>query len=172
MSLRSTKLFKTARQLTRELQLLNQLIIFIKWDIHILRVLIIFIQWWRYTGGLSHLTEQVFPSPPNQFIVLFSRDSLVLWCMLFQLQVNLDEFVYKRFYLSLMLLEMISRKTVWEVAARFSVSRGFLQNLLMLTLSFTSSLIRFTEVSWYFNESINFETKFGNKWKNYFFQTR
>ncbi|XP_071487488.1 helicase POLQ-like [Diadema antillarum] len=51
----------------------------------------------------------------------------------------------QRFYLNLMLWQMLSRKSVWEVAARFEVPRGFVQSLFSSAASFAFSVQRFCE---------------------------
>jgi len=56
-----------------------------------------------------------------------------------------DEYVYKRFYLTLMLYGLIRKKSIWEISTAFNTTRGFLQGLLSSTISFASSLVHFTQ---------------------------
>ncbi|XP_030839927.1 helicase POLQ-like [Strongylocentrotus purpuratus] len=48
-----------------------------------------------------------------------------------------------RFYLTLMLWEMMKRKSIWEVAARFDTPRGFVQTVFTSAASFAFSVQRF-----------------------------
>ncbi|KAJ8025431.1 Helicase POLQ-like [Holothuria leucospilota] len=50
-----------------------------------------------------------------------------------------------RFYLALMLWNILNRKSIWQVAERFEVSRGFVQSLFTSAASFASSIQRFCE---------------------------
>ncbi|VDN21750.1 unnamed protein product [Gongylonema pulchrum] len=52
-----------------------------------------------------------------------------------------------RLYISLMLHRLWKQETLYDVAERFHVSRGWLQNALQATYSQASSIIRFAEVS-------------------------
>lgn len=58
-----------------------------------------------------------------------------------------EEATVKRFYLSLILYKLLKEHTVWEVAAVFKVTRGFVQNLLTSASSFASCMVHFTGVS-------------------------
>jgi len=58
---------------------------------------------------------------------------------------NFDEFIYKRFYLTLIVQEILISKSLMNVANLFNETRGFLQNLLSSTLAFMSLMIHFTE---------------------------
>ncbi|VDN21884.1 unnamed protein product [Gongylonema pulchrum] len=51
-----------------------------------------------------------------------------------------------RLYISLMLHRLWKQETLYDVAERFHVSRGWLQNALQATYSQASSIIRFAEV--------------------------
>ena len=53
----------------------------------------------------------------------------------------------RRFYLTLMLWAILNRTGIWDVAAKFEVPRGFVQNLFSSAASFGSSVQRFCEVS-------------------------
>ena len=55
--------------------------------------------------------------------------------------------VVQRFYLTLMLHELWKQYTVWDVAERFEVPRGFIQNLLSSAAGFASCVLRFCQVS-------------------------
>ncbi|KAL3864360.1 hypothetical protein ACJMK2_006050 [Sinanodonta woodiana] len=57
----------------------------------------------------------------------------------------LDEFVVNRFYLTLMLYDLWRQKSVWEVADKFQMPRGFIQNLLTGTASFAACVLHFCE---------------------------
>nr|XP_054763892.1 helicase POLQ-like [Lytechinus pictus] len=50
-----------------------------------------------------------------------------------------------RFYLTLMLWEMMKRKSIWEVAACFDTPRGFVQSVFTSAASFAFSVQRFCE---------------------------
>ncbi|XP_041473408.1 helicase POLQ-like [Lytechinus variegatus] len=50
-----------------------------------------------------------------------------------------------RFYLTLMLWEMMKRKSIWEVAACFDTPRGFVQTVFTSAASFAFSVQRFCE---------------------------
>eukprot|EP00117_Sycon_ciliatum_P018140 scpid23865/ scgid16868/ Helicase POLQ-like; Mus308-like helicase; POLQ-like helicase len=56
-----------------------------------------------------------------------------------------QEMVYRRFYLTLLLHHLLKERSVWDVAAMFSCSRGFVQNLMSSAASFASCLLHFTE---------------------------
>lgn len=56
-----------------------------------------------------------------------------------------DEFVVKRFYLTLMLYDLWRQKSLWEVAEKFDQPRGFIQNLLSGTASFGSCVYHFCQ---------------------------
>ena len=51
-----------------------------------------------------------------------------------------------RFYVTLMLYELLKGKSVWDVAAHFLQPRGFLQSLLTTTAAFASCVLRFSQV--------------------------
>ncbi|KAK3590231.1 hypothetical protein CHS0354_041297 [Potamilus streckersoni] len=57
----------------------------------------------------------------------------------------LDEFVVNRFYLTLMLYDLWRQRSVWEVAEKFQIPRGFIQNLLTGTASFATCVLHFCE---------------------------
>ena len=59
---------------------------------------------------------------------------------------KVNEFVIKRFYLTLMLYELWKQKTIWEVAEKFQQPRGFIQNLLSSAASFASCVAHFCQV--------------------------
>lgn len=50
----------------------------------------------------------------------------------------------KRFYLTLILHKLMKEHTIWETAAVFNVTRGFVQNLLTSASSFASCMVHFT----------------------------
>lgn len=56
-----------------------------------------------------------------------------------------DEFVVKRFYLTLMLYDLWRQKSLWEVAEKFDQPRGFIQNLLSSTASFGACVYHFCQ---------------------------
>eukprot|EP00795_Rhopilema_esculentum_P014624 gene14624-5707_t len=58
---------------------------------------------------------------------------------------NVNEFVLRRFWLTLMIYQLVKEVSVWQVAANFGSTRGFLQGLLTSTASFASMLINFTK---------------------------
>ncbi|XP_071090102.1 helicase POLQ-like [Haliotis cracherodii] len=58
---------------------------------------------------------------------------------------KVNEFVISRFYLTLMLNELWQQKTVWQVAQRFQLNRGFVQNLLSSAASFASCVFHFCQ---------------------------
>lgn len=72
--------------------------------------------------------------------------TLILSDFLFPGQV-VDEFVVKRFYLTLMLYDLWRQKSLWEVAEKFDQPRGFIQNLLSSTASFGSCVYHFCQVT-------------------------
>ncbi|XP_068670682.1 helicase POLQ-like isoform X1 [Montipora foliosa] len=57
---------------------------------------------------------------------------------------NDSERPLKRFYLTLILHKLMKEHTIWETAALFNVTRGFVQNLLTSTSSFASCMVHFT----------------------------
>lgn len=56
-----------------------------------------------------------------------------------------NEFVVKRFYLTLMLYDLWRQKSLWEVAEKFDQPRGFIQNLLSGTASFGACVYHFCQ---------------------------
>ncbi|XP_076435892.1 LOW QUALITY PROTEIN: helicase POLQ-like [Babylonia areolata] len=58
---------------------------------------------------------------------------------------QVDPVVVQRFYLTLMLYELWKQFTVWDVAERFQLTRGFVQNLLSSASSFASCVLRFCQ---------------------------
>ena len=70
----------------------------------------------------------------------------------FKLFQKVNEFVIKRFYLTLMLYELWKQKTIWEVAEKFQQPRGFIQNLLSSAASFASCVAHFCQVNITLNE--------------------
>ncbi|XP_065666550.1 helicase POLQ-like isoform X3 [Hydra vulgaris] len=71
---------------------------------------------------------------------------------------SFDEFIYKRFFLALVLFELLKKKSVLQVSETYEVSRGFLQNLLVSSISYTSLLIHFTaEISEFWVYKILFQ---------------
>ena len=65
----------------------------------------------------------------------------------------MDEGIYKRFYLTLMLYLLMKKRTIWQVSELFETTRGFLQNLLSSAISFASLLVYFTAVWFVFSSS-------------------
>ncbi|XP_022092719.1 helicase POLQ-like isoform X2 [Acanthaster planci] len=55
------------------------------------------------------------------------------------------DFHVRRFYLTLMLWMILNQTGIWDVAAKFEVPRGFVQNLFTSAASFGSSIQRFCE---------------------------
>ncbi|WAR21952.1 HELQ-like protein [Mya arenaria] len=60
-------------------------------------------------------------------------------------RLKVNEFVVKRFYLTLMLYDLWREKSVWEVAEKFEQPRGFIQNLLSGAASFASCVAHFCQ---------------------------
>ncbi|KAH9508929.1 hypothetical protein Btru_048318 [Bulinus truncatus] len=58
---------------------------------------------------------------------------------------KVSDVILQRFYLSLMLWQLWNHKSIWEVAANFSQSRGFLQNLLSQSASFATCVFHFCQ---------------------------
>ncbi|KAK7109405.1 helicase POLQ-like [Littorina saxatilis] len=58
---------------------------------------------------------------------------------------KVDMLVVQRFYLTLMLYRLWKQDTVWDVAERFQLPRGFVQNLLSSAASFASCVLRFCQ---------------------------
>ncbi|XP_062572768.1 helicase POLQ-like [Saccostrea cucullata] len=57
----------------------------------------------------------------------------------------LDDFVVKRFYLTLILYDLWKQRTLWEVAEKFEYPRGFVQNLLSGATSFATCVYHFCQ---------------------------
>ncbi|KAK2174904.1 hypothetical protein NP493_768g01027 [Ridgeia piscesae] len=58
---------------------------------------------------------------------------------------NVDEDVVERFYLTLILYSLWRQQSVWEVAAKFQLPRGFIQQLLTGAASFASCVLHFSQ---------------------------
>ncbi|XP_063238031.1 helicase POLQ-like isoform X2 [Bacillus rossius redtenbacheri] len=58
---------------------------------------------------------------------------------------NVAERVVRRFYLTLMLAELWRQESVWRVAAKYQVSRGFVQGLMTSAAAFAACVMRFCE---------------------------
>ena len=58
---------------------------------------------------------------------------------------NFQEFIYKRFYLTLVARAILRSRTLWDVADMFNESRGFLQNLYSSLMSFLANMVHFCE---------------------------
>ena len=58
-------------------------------------------------------------------------------------QQNIDPKILQRFYLTLMLNDMIKGESVWDVSELYGCTRGFVQNLLSNAASFASSVYHF-----------------------------
>lgn len=58
---------------------------------------------------------------------------------------NVDPVVVDRFYATLVLYDLWLNKSMWEVAAKFELTRGHVQSLLGNATSFTSNLLHFCE---------------------------
>ncbi|XP_059142587.1 helicase POLQ-like [Physella acuta] len=56
-----------------------------------------------------------------------------------------SEMTMNRFYLSLILWNLWNQKSVWDVAEKFSQSRGFIQNLLTQSATFASCVFHFCQ---------------------------
>ena len=57
---------------------------------------------------------------------------------------TVQEYVVKRFYITMMLYLLFQGNTVWKVSARFDQPRGFLQNLLTSSIAFASCVLHFS----------------------------
>ena len=73
------------------------------------------------------------------------RFSVYIYMYIFQ---AVDEFVVSRFYLTLMLHRLWRQHSVWDVAARFQLSRGFIQQLLTGAGAFAAGVTQFCQVCW------------------------
>ena len=58
---------------------------------------------------------------------------------------KVDDVVIARFYLTLVLRDLMAEKSVWEVAAKFNLDRGFIQVLLQRASAFSICVMHFTE---------------------------
>ena len=58
---------------------------------------------------------------------------------------NVDDLIIARFYLTLVLRDLMAEKSVWEVAAKFTLDRGFIQGLLQRASAFSVCVMHFTE---------------------------
>jgi POLQ-like helicase len=57
-----------------------------------------------------------------------------------------DENILKRFYITLIIYDLWkSNSSMWEVASDYQLDRGFLQNVIQSSASFTSSVLHFCE---------------------------
>jgi hypothetical protein len=85
--------------------------------------------------------EQILSSKDFIKVVLFNFNYMSFVCA-----QKVDTGVIQRFYLTLMLHELWKQYTVWDVADRFQLPRGFIQNLLSSAASFASCVLRFAQV--------------------------
>nr|CAB3252502.1 helicase POLQ-like [Phallusia mammillata] len=60
-------------------------------------------------------------------------------------KTKVNELVFRRFYVTIMLYQLYKGRSIWDVASQFNQPRGFLQNLLSSTVAFASSTLHFTE---------------------------
>ena len=58
---------------------------------------------------------------------------------------KVDDITIARFYLTLVLRDLMAQKSVWEVAAKYNLNRGFIQGLIQRASAFSISVMRFTE---------------------------
>ena len=58
---------------------------------------------------------------------------------------KVDDMIIARFYLTLVLRDLMAEKTIWEVAAKFTLDRGFIQGLLQRASAFSVCVMHFTE---------------------------
>ncbi len=59
---------------------------------------------------------------------------------------GVDEKVVRRFYLTLVLYNLWKQRSIWHVAQKFQMARGFVQNLLNSATSFASCVMHFCQV--------------------------
>ena len=57
---------------------------------------------------------------------------------------KVDDIIIARFYLTLVLRDLMAEKSVWEVAAKFTINRGFIQGLLQRASAFSICVMHFT----------------------------
>lgn len=60
-------------------------------------------------------------------------------------RLTVDHLTVQRFYLTLMLYELWQHKSVWDVAEKYQLPRGFVQTLLTSAASFASCVLRFCQ---------------------------
>ncbi|XP_074641479.1 helicase POLQ-like isoform X2 [Tubulanus polymorphus] len=58
---------------------------------------------------------------------------------------NVDEFMVNRFYLTLVLYDLWKQTPVWDVALKYQLPRGFVQNLLTAAASFAACITHFCQ---------------------------
>ncbi|CAF1013243.1 unnamed protein product [Brachionus calyciflorus] len=59
---------------------------------------------------------------------------------------KVDEFVVKRFYLTLIIYELWkTQNSIWKVSSEFNLDRGFVQQIVQSAASFTSGVLHFCE---------------------------
>ena len=59
---------------------------------------------------------------------------------------NMNEDVLKRFYLTLIIYELWkNNKSIWHVSNEFQLDRGFVQQIIQSSASFTSGVLHFCE---------------------------
>ena len=58
----------------------------------------------------------------------------------------MNEFVLRRFLITLMVYQFLKEMPIWKIADNFNVTRGFVQALVSSTVSFAYMLINFTKV--------------------------
>ncbi|VDM96824.1 unnamed protein product [Thelazia callipaeda] len=102
---------------------------------------------------LSYLTEHDLINV-DKGVVLSSNFHLILMMVPFDIDVDVDWNIFYdengsepslRVYISFMLHRLWKQETFFDVAERFHVSRGWLQNVLQSTISHASSIARFSE---------------------------
>lgn len=59
----------------------------------------------------------------------------------------IPDIIWNRFLRSLIIFDLWSKKSIWEVSKKFEIPRGTIHNFLMRTAAFASSVQRFTEAS-------------------------
>ena len=58
---------------------------------------------------------------------------------------KVDDMIIARFYLTLVLRDLMAEKTIWKVAAKFTLDRGFIQGRLQRASAFSVCVMHFTE---------------------------
>ncbi|XP_077789919.1 helicase POLQ-like isoform X2 [Podarcis muralis] len=95
--------------------------------------------YFRQCSQLSPAEQQVaeIVGVPESFITKKASGQAV--------RMDVDIGTASRLYLSLVLHALLKVNNIWEVAEKFSISRGFIQTLLNSAASFSSSVLHFCE---------------------------